>query len=184
MPLTRGESDHVLGGRVPPAARGELYRLSGGNPFYLEELARGAQADGPTSSSAGSATLVAAIPTAVQGVLTSELEALSPRAHALDSGSSRRRRSLRDRVGRVCRRDARGRRARRHSTNCSPPTSFAPARYRDASSSAIRSCATPSTPRPVRMATRRPRPRCRAAGGPWRECHVARPSRRALGAPR
>ena len=88
MPLTRGESDHVLGGRVPPAARGELYRLSGGNPFYLEELARGAQADGPTSSSAGSATLVAAIPTAVQGVLTSELEALSPRAHALIQGAA------------------------------------------------------------------------------------------------
>jgi len=39
-PLTVEEVNQLLGDGMGPAARGELHRLSGGNPFYLEELAR------------------------------------------------------------------------------------------------------------------------------------------------
>jgi ATP/maltotriose-dependent transcriptional regulator MalT len=39
-PLSADEADRLLGDEMGPAARGELHRLSGGNPFYLEELSR------------------------------------------------------------------------------------------------------------------------------------------------
>ncbi|MGH2969907.1 MAG: ATP-binding protein, partial [Solirubrobacteraceae bacterium] len=41
-PLTAGESDELLGGRLDAARRRALYRDSGGNPFYIEQLARAA----------------------------------------------------------------------------------------------------------------------------------------------
>src|SRR5829696_9135612 len=40
-PLSAAEADALLGDELPANAREELYRLSGGNPFYLQELARG-----------------------------------------------------------------------------------------------------------------------------------------------
>ena len=39
-PLSETEVEQLLGDSMGPAARAELRRLSGGNPFYLEELAR------------------------------------------------------------------------------------------------------------------------------------------------
>ena len=59
-PLTRAEADALLG---RPA--GALYRLSGGNPFYLLELARGE-----------------AVPAAVAAAVGQELAALARRAGA------------------------------------------------------------------------------------------------------
>ena len=41
-PLTQAEADGVLTGQLDPAVRRVLYRQSGGNPFYLRELARAA----------------------------------------------------------------------------------------------------------------------------------------------
>lgn len=55
-PLTSGESDELLGSRVNANARRALYEESGGNPFYLEQLARvgaGAHAAGATAAAAG-----------------------------------------------------------------------------------------------------------------------------------
>ncbi len=41
-PLTRAQADRLLDDQLPEAARTTLYSQSGGNPFYLQELARGA----------------------------------------------------------------------------------------------------------------------------------------------
>ena len=40
-PLTRTDADSLLGTGVAASRRRELYQLSGGNPLYLTELARG-----------------------------------------------------------------------------------------------------------------------------------------------
>ena len=45
-PLTSDEADVLLGEELSPRVREELYRLSGGNPFYLEQLAQPAAATG------------------------------------------------------------------------------------------------------------------------------------------
>src|SRR5438552_511541 len=39
-PLTEEEATELFGAAVDQASREEIYRESGGNPFYLEELAR------------------------------------------------------------------------------------------------------------------------------------------------
>ncbi|MGH2957157.1 MAG: ATP-binding protein, partial [Solirubrobacterales bacterium] len=41
-PLTEAESEELLRPSLEPSLRGRLYRESGGNPFYLEQLARAA----------------------------------------------------------------------------------------------------------------------------------------------
>ena len=41
--LSAGEADALMGDEVPAPAREEVYRHSGGNPFYLQELARVSQ---------------------------------------------------------------------------------------------------------------------------------------------
>ena len=38
-PLSRREADSLMGSELPEAARDAVYRRSGGNPFYLQELA-------------------------------------------------------------------------------------------------------------------------------------------------
>lgn len=61
-PLTQAEADALLGGTAQPA----LYEQSGGNPFYLEELAR----TGVTSD-------VGTVPSAVAAALGQEIAGLS-----------------------------------------------------------------------------------------------------------
>ena len=63
--LTREESDGLLGASIDRAERDRLWRESGGNPFYLDQLAR---------SSAGG------VPTTVRSALAAELSSLSARA--------------------------------------------------------------------------------------------------------
>jgi DNA-binding CsgD family transcriptional regulator len=86
QPLTRDEAGQLLDPDLPAAVGDELYRLSGGNPFYLESLARAGDVTAVAARS--ESTVVAPVPVAVQRALTDELTALSPRAHALLQGAA------------------------------------------------------------------------------------------------
>jgi DNA-binding NarL/FixJ family response regulator len=85
QPLTRDDALQMLDPDLPAALADELYRLSGGNPFYLESLARADVAE--IAASPGTA-LVAPVPAPVQRALSDELAALPARAHALLQGAA------------------------------------------------------------------------------------------------
>jgi tetratricopeptide (TPR) repeat protein len=51
-PLSAAEADVLIGESVPAAVREEVFRQSGGNPFYLQELARVSAVGVPSSVSA------------------------------------------------------------------------------------------------------------------------------------
>ncbi len=63
-PLSREEADGLLPDALPAADRERIYRASGGNPFYLEQLARGAKEGG--------------VPRTVRDAVARDLAALSP----------------------------------------------------------------------------------------------------------
>jgi DNA-binding CsgD family transcriptional regulator/tetratricopeptide (TPR) repeat protein len=76
-PLTQAEADALLGGPQPA-----LYRQSGGNPFYLEELARhGAPAGGEDADVVG-------VPPAVAAALGQEITGLGDAARQLAWGGA------------------------------------------------------------------------------------------------
>ena len=81
-PLTSEQGEELLGSDLEPALRESLYRESGGNPFYLEQLAaaarRGAGFGAPGQNSAREG-----VPAGVSGVIGSELNALSERARTV-----------------------------------------------------------------------------------------------------
>lgn len=83
-PLTHAESLELLGSEVRgAAAREQLYRKSGGNPFYLEQLARPTDwIAGPVRRGAGKA-LEGDVPLAVAYALAAEVGALSVCAQAV-----------------------------------------------------------------------------------------------------
>ena len=74
-PLTRAEARDLLGESVEDSAANELYEETGGNPFYLEQLARSLR----RVSGAGSATHPSLtgldVPDAVAGALAAEFGA-------------------------------------------------------------------------------------------------------------
>ncbi|MFC7733345.1 ATP-binding protein [Actinomadura keratinilytica] len=80
-PLTEQEVAQLLGLRVPDARCRELYRASGGNPFYLEALARSPQRPvaGPGDGD---------LPPAVQAALVLELSGLSRNALLVAQGAA------------------------------------------------------------------------------------------------
>jgi predicted ATPase len=86
-PLTPEEARGVLDRSLPRSVCDDLYRLSGGNPFYLGELARAARRGGGVIE-ASIGTGAALVPAAIQGVLAEELAVLSPRARTLIQGAS------------------------------------------------------------------------------------------------
>jgi DNA-binding CsgD family transcriptional regulator len=74
-PLSAAEASELVG-----ASAGAVYEDSGGNPFYLEQLARGHGAAGdPVGALAGDGT----VPPAVAAALAAELNALSAEARTL-----------------------------------------------------------------------------------------------------
>jgi DNA-binding CsgD family transcriptional regulator/tetratricopeptide (TPR) repeat protein len=87
-PLTPEEARGLLDPGLPRPVSDELYRLSGGNPFYLGELARAARRGGGDTLGSAAGTGPALIPAAVQGVLAEEVAVLSPRALALIQGAA------------------------------------------------------------------------------------------------
>ena len=75
VPLTRDEAAALLGQEVDDALATELHQESGGNPFYLEQLARAVQRG-------------AEVPSDVVAALTEELGLLSPGARTVLQGAA------------------------------------------------------------------------------------------------
>ncbi|GID29899.1 helix-turn-helix transcriptional regulator [Paractinoplanes brasiliensis] len=82
-PLSAGDVATLLP-EVDRVARERLYRQSGGNPFYLEELARAAGDEPPGDPDAA----IAGVPRAVRAALTAELSALTVRSRLLIQGAA------------------------------------------------------------------------------------------------
>ena len=153
----------------------QLYRASGGNPFYMLQLAR-AERTGHGSRRG------AEVPPAVVAAIVGELDGLT----IARAGSRRRRRwpaipSSSTWPGRGWDRGARRPRRDRRAGGTRPRR---PATCRDASASAIRSCAAPSMSRPRRASGWRPRARRGRPGRTRRPGLLARPPRGPVGPPR
>ncbi|HWC26849.1 MAG TPA: LuxR C-terminal-related transcriptional regulator, partial [Solirubrobacteraceae bacterium] len=82
-PLAPEAAAQLLGG-ARRGARERLYRESGGNPFYLQELARTA---GPHTAAGGEARLPG-VPRAVQAALARELDGLPATARLVVEGAA------------------------------------------------------------------------------------------------
>jgi DNA-binding CsgD family transcriptional regulator len=90
-PLSAAEADALLGDTVPARLREEVYRLSGGNPFYLQELARAeapARAADLVATVAAGAPAAPDLPPAVAAALGQEIGALSAPARRLVQGAA------------------------------------------------------------------------------------------------
>jgi len=77
-PLSEAEAEAVLAGRGSRSWRRALYRASGGNPFYLDALARRGQRRPGDGGPPGSGSDGGELPPAVAAALIAELAALSP----------------------------------------------------------------------------------------------------------
>ncbi len=85
--LTRDEARELLGETVDDAAAAALYRESGGNPFYLEQLSRSLALE----RTAGATEILPAdldVPRAVAAALAEELALLSDRARLVLEGAA------------------------------------------------------------------------------------------------
>ena len=153
------------GGRTPA-----LYDESGGNPFYLEQLARvrGGAGAGAARRRGRAARGRRGTGRGVGAAPRARACSRAPRWPATRSSPSSRRRRRRDVATRS-----------RRSTSCwrARPRARRPTR-RGASASAIRSCAAPSTGGARRVAARRPRA-LRGGAGRARRGRRARAARRA-----
>jgi DNA-binding NarL/FixJ family response regulator len=77
-PLRREDAGELLGGKADAAFADALYGLSGGNPFYLEQLARSLSRPGGPKPAATSITMAGIeVPPAVAASVTEELSLLS-----------------------------------------------------------------------------------------------------------
>jgi ATP/maltotriose-dependent transcriptional regulator MalT len=84
-PLSAEEADALLGADVAAGVRADLYRASGGNPFYLTQLARARdRAPSPDAPAAGGD----GVPPAVAAALGQEIAALSEPARRLARGAA------------------------------------------------------------------------------------------------
>jgi DNA-binding NarL/FixJ family response regulator len=79
-PLGAEDADHLLGAELDADVRRWIYRQSGGNPFYLQQLAR----SGPRGTRASdAAATVADVPAAVEAAIALELRRLSRRTRTV-----------------------------------------------------------------------------------------------------
>jgi ATP/maltotriose-dependent transcriptional regulator MalT len=86
-PLSAADSEKLLSGKVDHREAQRLFRESGGNPFYLEQLA-GALRRGENLSAEQSAPLEPSLPATVSAAIRSELDGLSSCARLLLQGAS------------------------------------------------------------------------------------------------
>src|SRR5215472_16019471 len=77
-PLSEAEAETLLGGRGSRSWRRAVYQASGGNPFYLDALARRAQQRGPADRGEPGGASGGELPPAVAAALIDELLVLSP----------------------------------------------------------------------------------------------------------
>ena len=76
-PLTRAEARDLLGGAVDGAEAEALYEEGGGNPFYLEQLARSLERASADGSRVAEMSAAIGVPSTVAAALTEELALLS-----------------------------------------------------------------------------------------------------------
>jgi ATP/maltotriose-dependent transcriptional regulator MalT len=81
-PLSATEAEVLIGDRMTPADRTALYRETGGNPFYLQQLA------GTARGARQLAEVIAGIPPAVTAAVQSEIDAVSPPAKVVLQAAS------------------------------------------------------------------------------------------------
>jgi ATP/maltotriose-dependent transcriptional regulator MalT len=86
-PLSAAEAKELLGEEVDPALVESLYVESGGNPFYLEQLAA-ASRELEAVPGNQTASVLSWIPQRVSAAIRSELDGLSPSARALLQGAA------------------------------------------------------------------------------------------------
>src|SRR4051794_23637752 len=87
--LRRDEAGELLGDAVDATLADSLYGLSGGNPFYLEQLARSAGRTDDGAPPARSGTMGGIdVPPAIAASVTEELARLSPGSRALLEGAA------------------------------------------------------------------------------------------------
>jgi DNA-binding NarL/FixJ family response regulator len=77
-PLSESEAETMLGGRGSRSWRRAVYQASGGNPFYLDALARRAQEREPVDGGGPAGPSGGELPPTVAAALIDELLALSP----------------------------------------------------------------------------------------------------------
>jgi DNA-binding NarL/FixJ family response regulator len=84
-PLSATEADLLMGERLPTAVRQEVYRQSGGNPFYVQELARvwPAPAELPLTRDAP-----VGVPASVSAALRQEIAGMDEHARRLAWGAA------------------------------------------------------------------------------------------------
>ncbi|HKG39755.1 MAG TPA: AAA family ATPase [Conexibacter sp.] len=85
-PLSQAEAGELLGA-LDQAALAELYAQGGGNPFYLQQLARAGEPGGPVAAQPQRAG-GGGVPAAVAASLAEELASLTPPARALLDGAA------------------------------------------------------------------------------------------------
>jgi DNA-binding NarL/FixJ family response regulator len=86
--LTPDEAGELLGETVGLADRPVLYEESGGNPFYLEQLARSLGFAGPADRAAEVSVTGMGVPSAVAASLSQELASLSPGGRRVLEGAA------------------------------------------------------------------------------------------------
>jgi hypothetical protein len=86
--LTPAEARAFLGELVDPAEAAALYEESGGNPFYLQQLARALELTHGAASAAAEVSLAIGVPSAVAAALTEELALLSEPARLALEGAA------------------------------------------------------------------------------------------------
>jgi DNA-binding NarL/FixJ family response regulator len=86
--LTPDEAQELLGERVDAAGAAVLYQESGGNPFYLEQLARSSDRAGGAASAPEISLTGLEVPPAVAAALSEELALLSDGGRLLLEGAA------------------------------------------------------------------------------------------------
>jgi DNA-binding CsgD family transcriptional regulator/tetratricopeptide (TPR) repeat protein len=87
-PLDPVEARAVLGAAVEAVQAAALFKESGGNPFYLQQLARALELTGGAASAAAELSSAIEVPSAVAAALTEELGLLSKLARLVLQGGA------------------------------------------------------------------------------------------------
>ena len=87
-PLSLADAGAFLGHGVDPGRTSSLYETSGGNPFYLQQLARTLGLEATTGGGTVELSEAIEVPPAVASALSEELASLSPAARLVLEGAA------------------------------------------------------------------------------------------------
>ncbi|HEU4355910.1 MAG TPA: AAA family ATPase [Actinomycetota bacterium] len=87
-PLTAAEARELLGGAVEASDAASLYEESGGNPFYLEQLARSSERTGAAAPFPEGSLADIGVPPAVVAALSGELATLTEETRLVLEGAA------------------------------------------------------------------------------------------------